>query len=269
MTVDTVKPNAETAAPVFEGSAELLVNALRFVKHAISDEETRYYLRSVCFDIRDKIHVVATDGHRLAHTTLPFGVKGYRGKFILKREDALAILGKYKSKKSLEGVRFTLDAGSKRLTIGAAVFDDADVTYVDWQRVLPRDTKHLWSFPRDLVSEVASRFTGTSRRGCGAAVKIVGSEDGVLEMTASEPVSTRDTWRTVAFTSAAKLEGQNIHAPFEFGVDSRYLSEALAAFAFVKNAKQIELTYNGDGWPMRLHSGVDADSFVAIMPCRV
>lgn len=64
---DFPEPSGSRGDLIDTFSNGLLAEALGNVFHAISTEETRYYLNGVCWDIREEeSRFVATDGHRLA-----------------------------------------------------------------------------------------------------------------------------------------------------------------------------------------------------------
>ncbi|MEL6183226.1 MAG: DNA polymerase III subunit beta [Myxococcota bacterium] len=63
---------AEDRVAKFTATAEDLGKALSDVQHAVSSDPHRYNLNGICIQVGEAIRAAATDGHRLATTSVPF-----------------------------------------------------------------------------------------------------------------------------------------------------------------------------------------------------
>lgn len=117
-------------------AADAFAADLARLSPAICKEETRYYLRGICFDVRDgELRLAATDGHRLsvidrgqvecadmAAIVPDCAIQGIVP--MLKGADAVALV--------IHGLWGEAVAGAKRLA-----FKLVDGTFPDWRRVIP------------------------------------------------------------------------------------------------------------------------------------
>jgi DNA polymerase-3 subunit beta len=126
-------------------------DALRRVRHAICQEETRYYLNGVyLYHVlrEDVLRFVATDGHRLAMADIPApqGVINLRPVVLSRTFVADAIKATNKTRDAYKHVRLAVGPNRATLTDWAGkVIEGAlvDGTFPDYERVIPRgEPKH-------------------------------------------------------------------------------------------------------------------------------
>lgn len=149
----------------FECDAGELLRTIRTIMTSVSTEETRYYLNGIFVEcIAGAIRMTATNGHHLTTGPLPAENVGVAFIAIWSSADFKAV------RKWLTG-----HAGRVSVTIGAddtelrhsddrAIIRHVDGTYVDYQRVMPRD--------RELSAPVA--FNRVAARKAIAAMTLHG-----------------------------------------------------------------------------------------------
>jgi DNA polymerase-3 subunit beta len=166
--LDRTTEAAATAEIILEAGD--LNDALRRVRHAMSQEETRYYLNGVYlhFALRDDVlRFVATDGHRLATADIPApqGAINIRPVILSRTFVIDAIKATNKTRDARKRVRLAAGPDSATLTdwegsvIKGALVDG---TFPDYERVIPRgEPKHGAAGPRAVH---ASRCRGDGIR---------------------------------------------------------------------------------------------------------
>jgi DNA polymerase-3 subunit beta len=140
-----------------EATAEIILecgdlnDALRRVRHAMSTEQTRYYLNGAYLHYvlrEDVLRFVATDGHRLATADIapPQGVINVPPVILSRAFVADAIKSTNKPRDAYKQVRLAIGPNRATLTDWAGnVVEDAlvDGTFPDYERVIPRgEPKH-------------------------------------------------------------------------------------------------------------------------------
>jgi DNA polymerase-3 subunit beta len=125
--------------------AESLADCLRFVQHAASTEETRYYLNGVYFD---GARVAATDGRRMAVADwLAAGKADAKG--IMPRAAVALILATLEPGAKLEivGTQYRLLSGPHVLA-GKLI----DGSFPPYERVIPSDNPHKLTVDREALA---------------------------------------------------------------------------------------------------------------------
>jgi DNA polymerase-3 subunit beta len=149
----TMLDRTTEAAATAEISLECgdLFDALRRVRHAICQKETRYYLNGVYlqYALRDDVlRFVATDGHRLAMADIPApqGAINVRPAILSRAFVTDAIKATNKTRDVFKQVHLAVGPNSATLTDWAgSVIEGAlvDGTFPDYERVIPRgEPKH-------------------------------------------------------------------------------------------------------------------------------
>jgi DNA polymerase-3 subunit beta len=142
--LDRTTETVTTAELILEAGD--LNDALRRVRHAICNEETRYYLNGVYlhYVMREQLlRFVATDGHRLAMVDIPapHGAHNIRPAILSRAFVTDAIKSTNKARDAFKPVRLAIGPSSVSLTDwDGNVIDGAlvDGTFPDYERVIPR-----------------------------------------------------------------------------------------------------------------------------------
>lgn len=268
MTTTTKARPTETPATI-KGSLKSLFDAIKFVRYAISKEETRYYLGAVYFDLdSDGLKIRATDGHRLHQVTLEeHATPGYQQRFALSR-DSIAALLKSKIRRSLLATySFGLDYDAHVLTISNAcgVVSTWSCDYggerLDLDRVQPRANTPLFHFK---TLDLAQFFeTASAERSCATRFS-ADKETDTLALSAQH-YGCGSSSVTTKFTAAIEGAGL-IYRTCELGADSTYLLEICKAFGNTIITFKGDKTYYASS-PLRIDDG--SNRHVVLMPMRI
>lgn len=256
----------------FEIRASQLADSFAGVEHAVSTEETRYYLNGVFLHPVDlTLRFAATDGHRLARVAIdgPMGSASWPDMIVPRR--AVAILDKLLASAIKADDAATVDvtgtAGRVQFALPAADAGEVALTtklidgsFPDYTRVIPTAP------PCRAVVD---------REGLNAAVKRVAT----MAAKQSRAVKLEFAARVLTLSASAPELGEAVEElPCDFtgtdalsiGFDSRYLRDALGAVA----SDSVVLRLTDAGSPCRIEAeGADADGGEAlvqvVMPVRV
>ena len=211
-------------AVTFSMPAPPLAAMLRFVRPAVSTEETRYYLNGVymhsTFEAgQPLLRFVATDGHRmnLDEMPAPVGANAVPGVIIPRKavDVVTAVLaGQEAVEVSVTGQKVEFKAG--RITLLSKVIDGA---YPDYARVVPRDNGIIFDLDRKAFASAAERMV---------AISMEKSRSVVLEFGAdSVNLTARNHEGGKAEEPVAAIGNDDIR----IGFNGRYLRDACAALA--------------------------------------
>jgi DNA polymerase-3 subunit beta len=260
--IDMLPQSGELADPgaSFDLDADQLRRMFEVCEHAMSTEETRYYLNGLYFHIADKtLRGVATDGHRLAWLDLPLsaGADAMPGVIIPARIVAILIkLLKRKpipDKVSLRLSDRLVEVLLPNLTLTAKLIDG---TFPDYVRVIPSasgntvtvDTGNL----RQALARIEVLFDEKSKREIRTAG--LAWSNGALHVSMTNTNETDDV-----------IEGVEITGNGRFAARISYLADVLGAFG----GKRITLDTNGPASPsIRITDPDDAAAFAIVMPLR-
>lgn len=175
-------------------TGEQLADAIAFVAHAIPTKDVRHILNGVHLT---NGFCVATDGHRLAFTELP-----YEGPDIIIPADSARQIGAMSGQVKVSDRQLVIDGDSSRFSTGLI-----EGKYVDWRRVVPKDLAQSVTFDCDaMIAELRTMALG------GTLVKMTFA-DGQIAMV-NEGAET-----------AIDFEGQ---ADLVIGYNIQYLIDALS-----------------------------------------
>ena len=280
MTTKTLKrPAAVAAAPAVTGPLSDLIAALKFVRAGMSNEETRYYLKSVCFHFNAAgLHVVSTDGHRMHHFMLGNAkTEGADYQFVLNRDDVLAILKAYNAKGKQRDKTYSLDFGGQ-LFAGHLSFKPLDAKYPDWQRVMPRDATPALHWYAEDGRAVLAQLAAYDR---GYAVRMTGTAEGAsgtLKLERRHHVSLRAG--SVPVTHSTTVEtGVAVARNCEVGYQAGYVEDIMCTFAEHGRAGWKNTRYPGtlvtlslpedDSYGPGMWRSTADGPFIVIMPMRI
>jgi DNA polymerase-3 subunit beta len=186
----------ETAGSV---SAELPREALRQMiaktQFAITGEDTRYFLNGALFLLRpDSLGLVSTDGHRLAHISVPRTAKGgaknkgegEENRVILPRKTLLE-LGRLLSEGGEGDVLYTRGENHLFFTVGDRLLISRmiDGQFPAFERVIPKNNDKHVDFDRDRLTSAVKRVALLSNER-SRAVKFQ-IDKGKVEIASSSP----------------------------------------------------------------------------------
>lgn len=149
----------EEVSATLDISGKLLHDVLSTVRHAISTEETRYYLNGVFVHLQDKkLRFAATDGVRLARVEIdpPAGLHALSDTIV--GTEMVNLI--HKATADAEGdVRIEFAGTKVRFTAGDLVITAkaVDGTYPDYARVIPKNNDIVMEIDRDELRGALSR----------------------------------------------------------------------------------------------------------------
>lgn len=242
----------------FEIESLLFGRALARVSHAISTDETRYYLNGVFVhvaDAGDALRFAATDGHRLARVSLdtPDGAFETPG-IIIPRKAARALsslLDRAEGK-----VEVAISTTKLRVILGDTTLTTKtiDGQFPDYTRVIPTGNSNRVEVERSALIDAVGRVATVSSDKL-RAVKIDLARD-VMTLSVTSPEhgqSTEDV--PCSYTGEALTVGFN----------SRYLLDTLGQLA----ADTIEGHFGDSAAPVMWRDGENTPALYVLMPFRV
>lgn len=239
-------PQKVDATPV-EFGPEIL-SALRFVAHAQGVDATRYYLNGTAFQVRDgQLHIVATDGNRLASVGLPFA--GEISDTIMPLSLA-ALISKEAGdfKLSMTADRFSVEFPGATIT-GKSI----DATYPAWQKVIPSKSD------RSVLVSSTDVLSALSRVGLVAEGK-----DQIL----------RFSFDTDKMTISGRVDGSEGSEevpcsydgdPFEIGFRAKLIKDELSAV----DGADVEMAMSGPADPVQIIAKSLPNVKIVLMPVRI
>jgi DNA polymerase III subunit beta len=256
--LDTLPQSGELsdAAASFALDVDDLHRMLEVCQHAISTEETRYYLNGVFLHTTGKaLRGVATDGHRLAWLDLPLPEADGIGGVIIPGKVVTILIKLLKRKPPIEVVSLRvsdrlIEVSFPGLTLTAKLIDG---TFPDYVRIVPPASESTATVSTiDLhhaLARVETLFDPKSKRG----MRTVGLSwsNGALHVSLTSDAGTDDV-------IDAKTVGIR-----RFAARVSYLFDAIEAF----NGKEITLDTNGPKSPaVRITDPNDTAPFAIVMP---
>lgn len=241
---------------VFDIPALTLNGAFDHVAHAISTEETRYYLNGVyCHVDRGMLRFATTDGHRLARVVLPLP------------DGAADMPGTILGRKAMRALSSLLDRheGNIELSIGARcwraevgattmIAKTIDGQFPDYTRIIPTANELHLSISREDLAAAVGRVSTISKEKT-RALKLDLDRDRLL-LTVTSP----DTG-TATEEMPCDYSGRSLTV----GFNARYLQEALAQL----NADAIEIELQDAAAPALIRDDRDSALTLVLMPLRV
>jgi DNA polymerase-3 subunit beta len=214
------------------------------VQYAMSDEETRYFLRGIYLHTAEgKLRAVATDGHRLAQHDGP-STDDFAGVIVPRKLVSMVPTGDISVGVSSRKIRFLSDG----LEIVSKVIDG---TFPDYQRVIPRDN------PKTAVVDRVALYSASDR------VATISSEKtrsvkfsfaaGAVSLSARGEVGTAEDEIGIEYDAE----------PLDIGFNAAYVRDTLGAFVDEK----VTLHLNEPGSPAVIEAG--GPLLAVLMPLRV
>ncbi len=234
-----------------------LINKTRF---AISNEETRYFLNGLYFNIvnhenKSNLTFVGTDGHRLATSTtfINKSINEVPGVIIPKKtiNELTKLLSEYTENIdidiSLNKIIFYID---KLILISKLI----DGNFPDYNRVIPKNNNnHLTINRLSLLSAVDRVSTIANEKSPSIKFKLLKNLINLSSINNENSTATEDI--------EANYDGEEI----EIGFNSRYIMDILDNL----EANEIKISFNDNSSPIMIQESINSDNLYVLMPMRV
>lgn len=241
-------------------SARSLCQALAKTAHAISKEETRFYLRGVFMRASgEDLLFVSTDGHKLSKLTqtVSGSVKGAWVAGFIVPEKTIHLLLKIFDKTDGD-VRMIANASSVKFECdGASVTSKLiDASYPDFQRVIPNYSGAIEiEIKSKILLESLKKFDVLGEARTGTSVKIT-ARPGELLLEKKD----MNNGAEMSDVLDARVDGSKI----EFAVSGLYLQDVVDA----AGSETIILKLNDDKAPIGVFYKNDHEHTQVVMPMR-
>jgi DNA polymerase-3 subunit beta len=268
----------------FDMAASALADAFARVEHAISTEETRYYLNGVfvhAFQLEGsapELRFAATDGHRLARVAVaaPLGSEAWPDTIVARRSVALLdklLAGAIKVDAdtavqiAASGSRLRFDMVAADVGSVSLVAKAIDGSFPDYARVIPSAPPLRATLDRGALAAAVKRVAVLAAK----QSRIVSAEfesGKVTLRSSSAELGEADEELPCAFTQA---DGSEAADGLKVGLDSAYWRAALTACG----ADEVAMLLSDAGAPVRIEartydSDDEAPALVqVVMPARV
>lgn len=250
-------PNVEQGAGelVFNCTASQVKRLIDSTSFAMAHQDVRYYLNGMLWEVTSgQLRVVATDGHRLAMTTLQLPIASdKKTQAILPRKGVMEL-----SRLLAEDGGVEVLVGDNHIRIKGADFiftsKLVDGTYPDYERVLPKDGTLRITGEIDVLRQAFSRtaiLSNEKYRG----VRLAFSEN-LLMMSATNPEQEE---------AREEVEVGYTGEPFEIGFNVNYILDVLNNL----EGDTVSFTLSGANSSALLEGAADKDSVYVIMPMRL
>ena len=234
--------------------ANILRAAMIQVKHAISTEETRYYLNGIFMQpIDGELRMTTTDGHRMAHIRVPAEESTVKP-FILRRS-AVEVLVKLLSQRTTDMVirQDSESLGLVEFNLGLCrlVTKAIDGTYPNYSRVIPTEvtTPNILTTTPEAVLKAVNALTFSNER---SPVRLDLQE--VSRMSREEQ----------GFMMSVPLPGTFAGGQLQIGFQRRYLEALIGQYR-----GPLELRFGGKADPCLVRS-LDGSTLIGVlMPMQI
>jgi DNA polymerase-3 subunit beta len=247
----------------FEIAADVLKTLLNKTKHAISNDETRYYLNGIYVhsgigeDGLPMLAAVATDGHRLAfaRTILPEGAREMPGVIIPKKAVAEIC-------KMLDGYSgmVNVSINSKKIIcqIGTATITSKliDGKFPDYQRVIPKGHPHFLKVSTVGLTQAVELVTAVSNDKTKTVRFTVGHDS--MSVNASSEMNGNARGQKQVPVEA------NINDPVPISFNSRYLLDVMGAI----EGDTTNMQFNNSIAAVALQDASDENCLYVLMPMQ-
>jgi len=248
----------------FTMSSEILRGLFAKVRHAVSNEETRYYLNGVYLhaavseDGVPVLRAVATDGHRLAlsQTTPPEGASDMPGIIIPKKTVAEVV----KLLDSFVGeVDIALCDTKIFFYVGSSVITSKliDGKFPDYERVIPKNNDKNLSVSKKEFTDAIDLVISVSNDKTKAVKFVINGEKLMISATSEMNGNARGAQDVaIEFDSSESLE---------IGFNSRYVLDALSAI----DGEAVKMTFSGNLGAVTARDSEDNNFLYILMPMQV
>ena len=242
----------------FNLSVEELCRLIDTTKFAISMEETRYYLNGIYIHKEDKKLVsVATDGHRLARTSinLPSGADLING-VIVPRKAIYEIRKLIEDYSGDEEVSVSISDTKIRVSVSDTTITSKliDGNFPDYEKVIPKENKNIISLDCAIFSESVDRVS-----------TIFSDKSKSVRMSLSQNKMTLEANSPDTGSAVEEIELSYSNEEISIGFNSKYLLDVTSQIG----SGMFNMSLKDSGAPALISLPDDPESLFVLMPMRV
>jgi len=230
-----------------------LINKTHF---AMGQQDVRHYLNGALFDINHGVmKCVATDGHRLAHSTInEENTQNISVKVILPRKSILELIRLLDTNES--GIHIAIGEAHFRVTTAHFTFTSKliNAQYPDYEKLIPRTVENTATASREALKQAlvrASILSNEKFRGIRVML-----ESGELRIIANNPEQEEAEEKIALDYSGHELE---------IGFNAAYLLDVVSSIA----SEQIKCSFNDPNSGVLIEPSDNADALYVVMPMRL
>jgi len=238
---------------IAQGQLKSLIDKVSF---SMAQQDVRYYLNGMLFEVSpEHLRLVATDGHRLAMTTLDTAnLSAENFQAILPRKGVLEL-----SRMLSDGEeKISLGLGSNHVCVTAPGYKFTsklvDGKFPDYERVLPRNAEKIIESGREQLKQSFSRAAILSNEKYrGVRMQL---EQNLIRITANNPEQEQAEEEV-----AVNYDGESL----EIGFNVSYVIEALATL----KSDDVQISLADANSSALMQAKGDASTLYVIMPMRL
>lgn len=246
----------------FRKPCSALLHLLKKTSFAMAQQDPRYYLNSLLLEMTSEhLRAVATDGHRLAISTLPEPVfqsgKDKKTSAIIPRRAVAELIrlleGEAEATISLTADILQVDTGTRSLTTKLI-----DGRYPDYEKVIPENPDKVLSCDRVHLLHACRRAAVISDE-VGGSVQFHVSEPGELSIEANNGSTGLPHTAKILFDG--KYQGDEIEIAFKYS----YLQDIMNTL----EGSEIRLSFQDGNSSALIQDPGQGDTSYVVMPLRL
>ena len=241
-------------------NSNILFKLIDKTKFAISNEETRYFLNGLYFNVTKEdneniVTLVGTDGHRLAKFShsIEENIEQISGVIIPKK--TIYELSKLLSETE-DSIKISISSNKIIFFIGKIIFISKliDGSFPDYKRVIPNDNKYILKINRDKLLSAVDRVS-----------TIANEKSPVIKFKLLENVLNLNTINNESSTASEDLDVNYDGDEIEIGFNSKYIMD------IVNNLEDNEISINlkDNTSPIIAQENSNTNLVYVLMPMRV
>ena len=241
-------------------NSNILFKLIDKTKFAISNEETRYFLNGLYFNVTKEdneniVTLVGTDGHRLAKFShsIEENIEQISGVIIPKK--TIYELSKLLSETE-DSIQISISSNKIIFIIGKIIFISKliDGSFPDYKRVIPNDNKYILKINRDKLLSAVDRVS-----------TIANEKSPVIKFKLLENVLNLNTINNESSTASEDLDVNYDGDEIEIGFNSKYIMD------IVNNLEDNEISINlkDNTSPIIAQENSNTNLVYVLMPMRV
>tara|TARA_Y200000002_G_scaffold308336_1_gene264580 strand:+ start:269 stop:1384 length:1116 start_codon:yes stop_codon:yes gene_type:complete len=214
-------------------SSKILYKLIEKTKFAISNEETRYFLNGLYFNITNEnneniVTLVGTDGHRLAKFSYMIKDKIDQISGVIIPKKTIYELSKLLSETD-QNIDISLSSNKIIFSIGDIIFTSKliDGSFPDYKRVIPKDNSNILKINREVLLSAVDRVS-----------TIANEKSPVIKFKLLNNILNLNTINSESSTASEDLNITYDGDEIEIGFNSKYIMD------IVNNLDDEEITIN-------------------------